>query len=482
MTIVKIIQQPEGRRIEFKKIIPTQSDLNKTIVAFANDAGGELFIGIQDNPREITGVNEEDLLNVEEQLSNGIHDNCAPVIHPEISFIKHKGLHVVRVKIYKGSDAPYHIKSKGIDKGTYIRVGSSNRLASEDIIAELKRQKSNISFDTLPDYNKEVDQIDLHTFKKQFKEKTNESINSVVLNKFGLISNNQGKKYPTQALILLSDDELRLRIFPYGKVECARFKGTVPGNFIDQKTIDIPVSLQAEQAYQFILRHISQGSEYEGVYRKDRWEYPIIALREAIRNAIIHRDYSLKGKDIKIAIFDDKIEITSPGKLLPTVDFNEMEAGQSDIRNKTLAPVFKKLGIIEQWGNGLQLIADELKAYPEIELKWNEPGIAFRVSFIKTDYEQLRAIAGEKQKDTDDYGRLRMIADDYERLTLEEQKILLYLLDKNKITRKEAAELLNIGKSKTFEILTSLLAQKYVSREGKGRSTFYTLKNGSGDE
>jgi len=75
-----------------------------------------------------------------------------------------------------------------------------------------------------------------------------------------------------------------------------------------------------------------------------------------------------------------------------------------------------------------------------------------------------------------------MIADDYERLTLEEQKILLYLLDKNKITRKEAAELLNIGKSKTFEILTSLLGQKYVSREGKGRSTFYTLKNGSGDE
>ena len=158
----------------------------------------------------------------------------------------------------------------------------------------------------------------------------------------------------------------------------------MPGNFIDQKTIDGPVSLQAEEAYKFILRHISQGVKYySGVYRKDNWEYPVVAIREAIRNAVIHRDYALRGKDIKIAIFDDKIEITSPGKLLPTVDFDDMESGQSDIRNKILAPVFKKLGIIEQWGNGLQLIAKEMERYSEIELQWSEPGVAFRVSFIK---------------------------------------------------------------------------------------------------
>ncbi|MEI7424013.1 MAG: ATP-binding protein [Prolixibacteraceae bacterium] len=106
----------------------------------------------------------------------------------------------------------------------------------------------------------------------------------------------------------------------------------------------------------------SQGTtDYTGVYRNDRWEYPIIAIREVIRNAVIHRDYSLTGKDIKIAIFDDKVEITSPGKLMPTVDFSDMESGQSDIRNKILAPVFKKLRIIEQWGNGLKLIAEELQ-------------------------------------------------------------------------------------------------------------------------
>ena len=167
----------------------------------------------------------------------------------------------------------------------------------------------------------------------------------------------------------MSDDGLRNQLFPYAKIECARFKGIVPGNFIDQKTINGNVGLQAEQAYQFVLRHISESStDYTGVYRNDRWEYPIIAIREVIRNAVIHRDYSLTGKDIKIAIFDDKIEITSPGKLMPSIDFDDMDSGQSDIRNRILAPVFKRIGIIEQWGNGLKLFAEELKAYPEIGL------------------------------------------------------------------------------------------------------------------
>ena len=310
-----------------------------------------------------------------------------------------EGKHIVVVKINKGSNPPYHLKSKGIQKGTYIRVGSSNRLADKDIIEELERQKSNISFDALPVYTKEIHEIDLYSFEKQFKEITGETLDEIILSKLNLWVVEQDRKLPTQALLLLSDDPLRTQLFPYTKIECARFKGTVPGNFIDQKTIDAPLSFQAEQAYKFILRHISQGSEYEGVYRKDRWEYPVVAIREVIRNAVIHRDYSLRGKDIKVAVFDDKIEITSPGKLLPIVDFNEMEAGQSDIRNIVLAPVFKKLGIIEQWGNGLKLIYNELKDYPEIEMQWNEPGMVFRVSFIKKKYISTTG-SGQKPSDT----------------------------------------------------------------------------------
>jgi len=160
------------------------------------------------------------------------------------------------------------------------------------------------------------------SFRKLYFESTSEELTNAVLNKLNLYSTDQKKKYPTNAMILFSDDQVRSQIFPYAKIECARFKGTIPGDFIDQESVETNIGLHAEIAYKFVLRNIAKGSEYEGVYRKDRWEYPIVAIREIIRNAVVHRDYSLKGKDIKVAVFDDKIEITSPGMLLPSINFD----------------------------------------------------------------------------------------------------------------------------------------------------------------
>jgi ATP-dependent DNA helicase RecG len=387
MKLSEIIKQPEGRKLEFKETLPTKSDLAKTIVAFANDAGGELYVGVKDNPREVIGLEGNELIALEEKISNIIHDQCAPNILPEITFLRHESQHVIKVLIHKGNNPPFHLKSKGVQEGTFIRVGSSSRQANTEIINELERQKKSISFDSELTHLKPFEEIKIDSLKELYKETTGEELTNQVLNKLELYETNQGRKLATNALVLLSDDKLKKELFPYAKIECASFKGTIPGNFIDQKTIDGQVGLQADLAYQFVLRHISEGTTgYEGVYRKDRWEYPIMAIREIIRNAVIHRNYSLTGKDIKIAIFDDKIEITSPGKLLPSVDYEDMESGQSDIRNKILAPVFKRMGIIEQWGNGLQLISDELAKYPEIALEWKEPGLAFRVSFVKKDY------------------------------------------------------------------------------------------------
>ncbi len=386
MKLSEIIHQPEGRRLEFKETLPSKSDFAKTIIAFANDAGGELYVGIKNDPREATGLNDDDILKIEEQISNIIFDQCAPIIMPDIVSLNLAGKTVLRIKIYKGNNPPYHLKNKGTREGTYIRVGSSNRLADDAMLMDLERQKRNISFDTETCFSKEATQLNIATFREFYLEKTGERLTASVVKKLNLVHTGQDKQYPTNALVLFSDDELRGQLFPYAKVECARFKGTTPGRFIDQKTIDTHIAGQAEQAYNFVLRHISQSSTFEGVYRIDRWEYPVLAIREAIRNAIVHRDYSLTGKDVKIAVYDDMVEITNPGKLLPSIDFNDLEAGQSDIRNKVIAPVFKRLGIIEQWGTGLKLIQSELVNYPEIELRWSEPGIAFQVQFVKKYY------------------------------------------------------------------------------------------------
>ena len=116
--IKNILSQPEGRKLEFKETIPSKSDLAKTIISFANDAGGEIYFGISNNPREIVGIDENNLLSFEEKISNIIHDNCMPLILPEISFLNIDGKHVIRTQIYKGSNPPYHLKSKKVEEST----------------------------------------------------------------------------------------------------------------------------------------------------------------------------------------------------------------------------------------------------------------------------------------------------------------------------------------------------------------------------
>lgn len=383
MQIKDIIQQPEGRRLEFKQELPAVADLAKTIVAFANDAGGVLYIGVRNNPREFVGIAEADLMKVEEQIAALVHSNCTPVIVPDISLHAEDGLHFIRVQIHRGSDFPYHLKSKSKQEGTYIRIGSTNRLADQAIIEELERRKRNVSFDSEPVYGKSPTDFNITSFKTQFHELTGEILDQASISKLGLVKVHHGTLLATNALTLFADYESRKELFPYSKIECARFKGTTSDTKIDDKSITDQIGLQPAEALKFIQRHVDQGSVIEGVYTKGRWEYPIDAIREALRNAVVHRDYALTGKDIKVAIYDDMVEITSPGTLPPSIDFEEMEARQSDIRNKVIAPIFKHMGVIDQWGNGLKIISNELRAYPEIDFKWFEKGLQFQVQFIK---------------------------------------------------------------------------------------------------
>ena len=389
MNIKEIIKQPEGRRLEFKREMPERADLAKTVIAFANDAGGELYIGIGDNPREIVGLPEEELVAMEEQISNIIFNRCYPAILPEISFLTDNDKHLIRVSVYRGSTPPYHLKDKGKLQGTYIRVGSTNRQADETIIVELERRKRNISFDSELVMDKPAKDLDINNFHEVYREKTDENLDIPTLRKLELVKDVQDMEYPTNALILFSDDKLRHSMFHFAKIECARFKGKGSEEFIDQKSIYSDISMQAEEAYNFVLRHINKGATIEGVYTIPRWEYPVKAIREAIRNAVVHRDYSLTGKDIKVAVYDHMVEITSPGLLPPSIDYSAMESRQSDARNKIIAPVFKRLGIIDQWGNGLKLIADELKNYPQIDFCWKEVGLSFQVQFVKLDDAQI---------------------------------------------------------------------------------------------
>jgi len=257
-TLAEIIMQPEGRKLEFKEMLPTKADLAKTILAFANDAGGEFYLGIKNNPREIIGINEADLISMEEKITNIIHDQCYPVILPEVTFLNFDGRHLIKLQIFKGSNPPYYLKHKGAEEGTYVRVGSSNRQASPEIIAELKRQQHGKSYDSELTYDNAVDILEFKNFRSVFQEKTGESLDMTILKKLELVRSFQNTLYPTNALILLSDDDLKNHLFAYAKIECARFKGESPGNFIDQKTFNGSILTQPDQAYQFVLTRLAR--------------------------------------------------------------------------------------------------------------------------------------------------------------------------------------------------------------------------------
>ena len=210
--LAEILNQPEGRRLEFKEMLPANADLAKTIIAFANDAGGELYLGIKDDPREIVGLDETNLIGIEEKITNIIHDQCHPIILPEIKFLNLNGKRIIKVQIFKGSNPPYFIKKKGLEEGTFIRVGSSNRQASAEMIAELKRQQHSISFDCEISYEKTVDVLEFLLFKANFLEKTDEALTTAVLKKLELIKPDRGISYPSIALVLLSEDELKRKL------------------------------------------------------------------------------------------------------------------------------------------------------------------------------------------------------------------------------------------------------------------------------
>ncbi len=279
------------------------------------------------------------------------------------------------------------------------------------------------------------------------------------LEKLGLFRMERGQRMATNALVLLSDGVEREWLFPYAKVECGRFKGTSADQFIDRKSITGPVFSQAEEAYGFVLRHINEEAWVEGVYTKTRWEYPVKAIREVIRNAIVHRDYSLTGKDVKVSINDNTIEITSPGLLPPSIDYNDMLSRQSDVRNKVLAPVFKRLGLIDQWGNGLALIHNELKAYPNVRMTWKEAGLSFQVAFERMTLASVESTQESTQ----------------ETLSKQSMAVLQLLREDVHITRNQIAEKLSVSPEAIKKHLTKLRRLGYIEHVGSTKNGYWKM-------
>jgi len=348
MTLLDEIQQGETKTLEFKKTLPTVADLARTIIAFANTSGGKLIIGVNDN-REIIGLDDNEIFSTQDKIASIIYDRCYPNILPEIYTANIEGRLILIIEIFRGNLLPYYLKQDGKNNGTYIRIGATNRKAEFENILELERHRSNISFDEEINYETEFDRLDLTPIKSKFAA-IGKVCDSNKLKNLKLLKEENGKTYPSNALLIL------LGKFEHVTIKCSRFKGKTMSVFLDKKEYSGDLFTQLENAENFIKNHIHLRGEINGLQRIDTYEIPIVAIREALVNAVVHRDYSNKGRDIKVGVYDDIVNIVSPGGLPHAITEQNLTQGRSEIRNRAIAGVLKALNYIEQWGTGIKRI------------------------------------------------------------------------------------------------------------------------------
>lgn len=427
--IEDLISKNEGKTLEFKENTKSLSKIIQTVIAFANTAGGFIVIGIKDNNKKIVGI--KDILKEEERLANAIADSVEPLITPNFQFgsLRKKDLLIIHVPYSIG---PYYLKSKGKKNSTFIRFGSTNRLADRKTIEEISRSKDHIFYDELPCLQASKEALDFELGKKLFykdsKKFTYQNAKSL-----GLLISNQNHEYSSiGGILLLGKRNIREKLFPNTTIRCARFKGRSKVNFIDQIDIYETLPLAVDIILEFIKKHSMVGYKIGSIRRKEIFQYPPQVVREAVINAIVHADYSIKGSNIQIAIFDNRIEITNPGALPFGLSLDSALSGFSQLRNKIIGRVFKELGLIEQWGTGLNRM---------IEIC------------------QKRGISKPVFEEIDHYFKVTLFHDSKISQISEkwEKEIIEYINKNNKITAKQAQKIWKITPRTTTTRLKKMI-------------------------
>lgn len=379
MKLAEILRQPEGKTLEYKRDLSAPTAALRTLVGFANAAGGQLIVGVEDGSRTIVGVSEP--LALEERIANLVADSIEPRLLPEIEIIPWRKLHVVVVTVHPSALRPHHLRREGPVRGTYVRLGSTNRVADSALIAELSRRIGAEGFDEQPLVDLDSEAIDFAAASKCFSEYR--TLRNKDLETLGLVRRVQQRLVPTAGGLLLFGRE-RLARFPDAHIQAGRFAGTDRSNLADRAELTAYPVLAIEQAVGFVERNTRLGMSVDRLQRRDLPTVPPTALREAVVNAVVHTDYAQRGAPIRIAVFDDRIEIENPGALLPGLTLDDLRDGVSRVRNRVLARVFNELGLVEQWGTGVQRMMTACAAAGLSAPEFAELGFRFRVT-IRTE-------------------------------------------------------------------------------------------------
>lgn len=377
----------ESYSLEFK-LVPNEDRIKylKTVVAFANGRGGRILFGVA-NDRTVHGIPNDRVFAEMDGVVNSIIDGCSPRISVDAGIENIDGKSVIVVDVMGGSNCPYFVKSEGREDGVYVRVGATTQQSDDATRRELYYLSAGRSFDGEPCPRAKIDDrriaalcskmyriarknCDTEAERRMVKRVTPEQLEA-----WGVISRVKGKWIASNAYALLAGDpafQIRLK--------CGLFKGDSKAVFLDRREFTGSVPELIDEGLKYILAKINMGCYFKGVYRHDRYELPPDEMRELVINAFAHRSYIEHDAPVFIAVYDTRVEITSPGGLPRGQTVERAIAGYSKIRNEVLAKALNYMRIIEEWGSGLRRVNGILRDYGTGTVELEDAGLAVRMN------------------------------------------------------------------------------------------------------
>lgn len=494
----------ESKNIEYKVSRPEKSiKYMKSVVAFANGTGGCIIFGVDDKTRKVVGIPENIIFQEMDAITNAISDSCEPVIIPDVYPQTVNGKTVIVAAISAGRQRPYYIKSDGLADGVYMRVSGTSRKADRVMSKEMYYESEGRSYDCVirPDLNISDEEIEklcadmkavaLANCKNNIQRQSVKTVTRNVLLNWGILGEAEdGSIHPTNGYVFLTGQDAFL-----SKIQCGMFKGDSRAVFLDKRDYEGPLWQQVEDAFQFVLRNIRLGARIEGIYRKDIYELPPDSIRELIINAVLNCSF-LQPSHVQVAIYDNRLEITSPGGLMPGVTIERMIEGYSQIRNRALAHAFSYMNMIEGWGTGIPRMIREMKEYGLLEPEFVDMEIALRINLYRTGHMVPHYIgevwesAGEYRVNTGivpDSGEKRRInaekvPDSVEKcricagnLTKQQAGIYKVIEEKGEITSTEVEQLLGVKQRRARAILKTMVDDGIIKQVGAARNTRYMI-------
>lgn len=437
----------ETEIVELKSIV--MDDIKKEIIAFANCDGGTVYVGVADDGK-VLGVENADECAL--QISNMVRDAVKPDVTMFIHYetLECDGKAVVAVNIQRGTNRPYYLAKKGLrPEGVYVRQGYSSVPATDTAIRQMIKETDGDSFENMRSINQA---LTFEATKKEF-EKRNVVFGQPQMQTLKIVS---ADGIYTNLGLLLSEQCLHT-------IKAAVFEGINQNVFKDRREFSGSLMQQLNDVYDYIDFHNQTHATFRKLLRIDTRDYPEVAVREALLNTLVHRDYSFRASTL-ISIYDDRIEFVSIGGLLPGLELDDLMMGVSVCRNPHLANVFYRLQLIEAYGTGMKKI---MGAYANalVQPKIKTTNNAFKIILPNVNFTPK---AAEVHKDFEKAADLALDSN--------EEKVLQFLREHLMITRKETQTLLEVSQSTAGRILKAMVDSGRIKQIGGSRSTRYELR------